>query len=216
MVPVLRRPHRVRPLIESITSATPEPHRILFVCDPHDEEERRAIEQADGTLITCPAPAGADDAGYARKINAGVRSTSDPLIFLGADDLHFHPGWLTAAASRLREGIGVVGVNDLCSERVRAGQHATHFLMTRQYAQLPTLDGSPGPLCEEYDHSFTDDELVMTARARRAIAFATDSIVEHLHPTAGKAPQDDVYRRGRASFHQDRLLFRQRRARLAT
>lgn len=198
--------------MDSIHQATPEPHRVLFLAAPHDHAEHDAVREAGGELLVCPPPAGAEDAGYARKINAGIRATSEPLIFLGADDLHFHPGWLQAARRRLSDRVGVVGVNDLCSRRVRAGQHATHFLMSRAYAGRPMLNGRSGPLYEGYDHSFVDDELVATARHRGAIAFATDAIVEHLHHMNGRAPVDEIYTRGRARFRQDRRTFRRRRA----
>jgi len=203
LVPVLRRPHRVAPLLASIFAATPVPHRVVFITDPDDTAEHVAIGVAGGARIDV-------DAGYAGKIAAGVRATTEPLIFLGADDLHFHPGWFPRALARLRDPISVVGVNDLCSRRVREGRHATHFLMTREYAEQPTIDGQPGPLCQLYDHSFVDDELVATARKRGTIAFARDSIVEHLHPTARKAPMDEVYERGRAEFHDDRAIFESR------
>ena len=35
-VPVLRRAHRVAPLIESLHAATPEPHRVVFVASAND------------------------------------------------------------------------------------------------------------------------------------------------------------------------------------
>jgi len=140
--------------------------------------------------------------------------TDEPLLFFGADDLHFHPGWLDAARAEFRPGIGVVGTQDLCNRRVLRGEHATHFLVTREYAELPLIDGGRGPLCEEYPHEFVDDELVGTARHRGAWAFAAGSVVEHLHPDAGKAPSDELYaaqaermRRGRPIFNKRRALW---------
>ena len=205
LLPVLGRPHRVQPVVDSIRAATAVPHEILFVCDPGDRATQDQVALAGCRMIS---PGG----GYARKINEAVRATTAPLLFLGADDLTFHDGWFEAASQRLNGAVHVVGVNDLCSKRVQRGQHATHFLMTREYAELPTIDGGRGPLSEQYSHSFVDDELVATARARGTIAFARDSIVEHQHPMNGTAPDDDTYRRGRARFAQDRVLFRRRRS----
>lgn len=203
LVPVLDRPHRVRPLLDSIQAATPGQPDVLFVCDPGDRATQDQVALAGARLIS---PGGS----YAHKINEGVRATTAPLLFLAADDLHFHPGWLPAAEARLRDGAQVVGVNDLCSRRVQAGEHATHFLMTREYALQPAIDGTRGPLAEAYTHSYVDDELVATARVRGVLAFATDSIVEHLHPDAGKAEWDDVYQRGRGTIKADCRLFRRR------
>jgi hypothetical protein len=206
LTPVLGRPHRVAPLLESVRASTPAA-RVLFIPDPDDGPERFAIREAGAEELPVAG-------GYAAKINAGVAHTSEPLVFIGADDLTFQPGWLEAATAKLRREVEVVGVNDLIPRRsVRAG-HATHFLMTRAYAQRPALGCVTGPLFEGYDHSFTDDELIATARKRGAYAYAPAAHVQHHHPMAG-GDDDDIYRKGRARFAQDRRLF-QRRAKLWT
>lgn len=202
LVPVLGRPHRVRPLLDSLAVASPDAS-VLFIADPGDEDEIEAIEDAGAAYITV-------DGGYARKINEGVRRTSEELIFLGADDLAFHPGWLEAASARLVDGVGVVGTNDLGNERVIRGEHSTHSLLTRRYAELGTIDGAPGPLSEAYHHWFLDDELVATAKHRGAWAFAGDAIVEHLHPFWGKAADDVVYRKANSQIEGDRAIFIER------
>lgn len=204
LVPVLRRPHRVAPLLASIAAATPKPYRVLFICDPGDREEQDAIAMAGGEMIS---PGG----NYASKINAGVRHTTEPLLFLGADDLQFHPGWFEAAACRLTDTIGVVGTNDLCNRRVVNGEHSTHSLVARWYAELGTIDKPGDVLCEIYAHEFVDDEFVETAKYRRAYAHAHDSIVEHLHPQVGKAPMDDLYAAQPVRMRQGRRVYRQRR-----
>jgi glycosyltransferase involved in cell wall biosynthesis len=194
LVPVLGRPHRVRPLLNSIAEATAADHRVLFLTDPKDalEHELWAV-----------------GGNYASKINAGVRVTDEPFVFLAADDLNFHPGWFENAKALLDGPVGVVGVNDLID---RNRDHATHFLMARWYAQLPTIDQEPGPVQEAYTHWFCDDELIATARNRGAYAYAEDSHVEHLHPMVGKADDDDTYRQGRQGWRLDRRLFNERQA----
>lgn len=204
LVPVLARPQNVAPLLDSIRTATPHA-RVLFICDPDDFDEQRAVHDNGGETLLI-------DGNYAAKINAGVRVTTEARIFLGADDLHFHAGWYEAAAARLKPPIGIVGTQDQCNPRVIAGEHATHFLMARWYALLGTIDGRPGPLCEDYPHEFVDDELVATARSRRAWAFADDSIVEHLHPDAGKAPMDGIYAGRRRRMRVGRQIFQERSA----
>jgi hypothetical protein len=144
------------------------------------------------------------------KINRAVWQTDEPLIFLGADDIRFRPGWYEAAAAKLKPGIGLVGTNDLHHPRVVRGRHATHFLATRAYATSGHIDG-PGLMHDGYHHCFADDELVETARARGAWAMALDSHVEHLHPSWGNAPDDPVYQASYAPFEADRALFRSRR-----
>ncbi|MEK6276830.1 MAG: glycosyltransferase family 2 protein [Actinomycetota bacterium] len=203
IVPVLGRPHNVRPLLTSIRRTTPGA-RVLFVCDPGDEAEQRAIEAEGAEMLIVRG-------NYAKKINHAVQETSEPLLFLAADDLRFHPGWLEAAKAQLTEGIGVVGTNDLCSDRVMAGQHSTHSLVTRDYAELGTIDDPTRLLHERYMHEFVDDEFVQTAISRNAFAHASDSIVEHLHPLVGKAPLDELYSKAGRRELWGRLVYMRRR-----
>lgn len=200
LVPVLRRPHRVRPLLESARGTTPEA-RVCFIPDPDDAEEKVAIEEHGGEILL------EMNGGWAAKLNRGIQATDEPLIFLGADDLDFRPGWYEAASRLITDKVGLVGVNDLIRRR---REHTTHFLMARWYAQLPTMDGRPGPLTEAYHHSFTDDELIGTAKKRGAYAYAEDALVEHLHPFGGTGVDDEIYRLGRQQFRQDRALFHRR------
>lgn len=210
IVPMLGRAHRVVPLVESIRAATPAA-RIVFCTTPGDDDVVRAVDALGLERFTVGRYQTGD---WARKINTGYRFTSEPYLFTGADDLHFHAGWYGAALAQLGPGIGVVGTNDLGAPRVMAGQHATHMLVTRAYAdEFGTIDG-PGAIAAEcYPHEYTDDEIVGTARYRGAWAFAVDSHVEHLHPDWGKAPTDDMYRGQRDRMRRGRRLFqiRQRR-----
>ncbi len=204
LVPVLARPQNVAPLLEAIRASTPGPYRVLFVRDPDDTAEHDAIAREGGQAI---APGGT----YAAKINVGVRATTESLLLLAADDVRPRAGWLASARAAMTGDVQVVGLNDLIPRR-RRPEHATHFLLTRAAAQLPCLDGSPGPLCEEYGHWRTDDELIATATTRGMYAYAPDAVVEHLHPMTGAAPDDDTYRRGRATARQDAELFHRRAA----
>jgi hypothetical protein len=63
LVPVLNRPANVAPLMESISTTTPDPYRVLFICDPGDRAEQDAIASQGGWMIS---PGGS----YASKINA--------------------------------------------------------------------------------------------------------------------------------------------------
>ncbi len=207
LIPVLRRPHRVAPLLASIVEATPEPHRVLFIVEALDVEERAALDRACAEHVVVER----QRRSYARKINAGYRSSVEPLLFLAADDLAFHLGWLPAARAKLGGPVQVVGTNDLLNPRVLAGEHATHSLVTRAYCdELGTIDEPGKVLHEGYGHDYVDDEFVATARVRGAYAHAHDSIVEHLHPWAGKAPSDSTYRIGRAKSAGGRRLFEHR------
>lgn len=209
LVPVLERPHRVAPLLASIEAATPGAE-VWFLADPQDDAQISAVmrhgTEAVGVLHQLDFAGGS----YAEKINRAVALTKTPFVFLGADDLNFRSGWFEAAKAALERGVEVVGVNDLLRRRRGRRGHATHFLMTRNYAERPTIDGGRGPLCENYTHNFVDDELIATATARGVYAYAQDAHVEHLHWMNRKAAVDETYQRGKDAFEADRALFGER------
>lgn len=210
LVPVLRRPGNVVPLLDSLAANTPEPHRVLFLCTRGDAAELAEIRAAGADHLELRPSTRGD---YARKINAGYRSSSEPFLFLAADDLRFHPGWLAAALDAMTDpAIGVVGTNDLGNARVVAGEHATHSLVRRTYVdEQGTIDRRGEVLHEGYPHEFVDDEFVETAKLRRAFVSRSDSVVEHLHPLWGKAPTDALYRQHSRRMRAGRVIYQRRR-----
>lgn len=204
IVPMLGRAGQVERLVSSLKAST-DRARPLFVCTSNDVEVLDAVAGYDH-LVVKPAERG----DYAHKINLGVEASGEPLIFTGAIDLHFHPGWLEAAEWMLEGLTEVVGTNDLTNPRTASG-HSTHTLVNREYAGRGLIDGRPGLLCEDYIHEFVDDEMIGTARKRGVYAHAVDAVVEHLHPMAGKADWDDTYRAMNARMRADRSLFNRRR-----
>lgn len=209
LVPMLGRPHRVRPLLDTIEQTTPAAN-VLFLLSSNDTTVRRRVSATGRPFRELSyRPVG----DYAMKINTGVAVTNEPLLFTGADDLRFWPGWFEAALAALTPGIGVVGTNDLGNPRVLAGEHATHFLVTREYTQLGTIDrpGSGMLFHPEYPHEFVDDEFVGTAKRRGAWAMALDSHVEHLHPHWGKAQTDALYQQQPYRMRLGQAIYRRRR-----
>jgi glycosyltransferase involved in cell wall biosynthesis len=206
IIPTRDRPQNVPRVLASIRETTPDA-RVLFVVEPSDEATHRAVEAEGGEMLLVHGSYG----GYAKKINRGIQATTEPLIFQGADDVIFHPGWFEAAKARLSEGIGVVGTNDLCSTRVMAGVHSAHALITREYTRRGTIDDPSRVLHEGYWHEGADDEFVQTAMARNAFAHAADSIVEHIHPAVGKAPKDAFYSKAGRRYLAGWLLLQWRR-----
>jgi hypothetical protein len=209
LIPTLTRPHHIAPLLESVRATTTA--RVLFLCTPHDQPGIDAVTATGAEMMVVTWQPTGD---YARKINTGIRHTTEPLIFTGATDLRFHPGWLEAAAKHLQDpAIGVVGTNDAGSPRVIAGTHATHFLITRAYVEnYGTIDERRKAMHEGYVHEYVDDELVGTARRRGAWTFAADSIVEHLHPDWNpNVPRDPMYDQQRNRMRLSQPLYQARR-----
>lgn len=205
LIPMLGRPHWVDPLVESIRATCSG--RILFGLTPGDDAVYAAVGAAGCEWFEIPHMPG----DYARKINTGYRMSTEEHIFVGAGDLLFHPGWYEAACAALAPGIGVVGTNDLGSPRVMNGQHATHSLVTREYADLGSIDRPREILHEGYWHEFCDDELVGTAKKRGAWAFAADSYVKHRHPNwCPDVPMDEVYAKQAVRMRASRALYARR------
>lgn len=199
LVPVLARPQNVEPLLASIAQTTP-PCRVLFICDPDDTDEINAVDATGTEKILV-------NGNYARKINQGISATSEPYLFIGADDLRFQPGWAQQAFCKL-DPAQVIGVNDLIP---RDREHTTHFLVSREYAEGGQIDGASGLLHEGYEHERVDDELIAVARKRGVYVYAENSHVQHLHPIVGTAPDDPTYEKGRQMRRIDRKRFLRRR-----
>ena len=205
LVPMLGRPGSVAPLLESLARSTPDAVALFIV-----SEADTAVVDATAHVRRLVVP-GRDRGDYPAKINAGCRATDEPLILLGASDIRFRAGWLEACLREVENGAQVVGTNDLGNPRTMSGEHSTHTLITREYAALPCLDGSPGPLFEGYWHEYCDDELVATAKRRRVWAHAPDAHVEHLHWTWGKRERDATDRDYLRRFRESGRTYRRRR-----
>lgn len=223
LIPVLDRPQRVEALAVSLrASERTAKLRAVFICSPHDDKEIVAVREHGLEPMIVPWDPMQGD--YARKVNYAFRRTDDEYVFLAADDLAFHPGWADAAlATCERTGACVAGTNDLGNPRVRAGQHATHFIVSREYGECGTIDepDSGKLLHEGYWHNFVDDEFRWTAISRETYAHSHEALVEHLHPHWKKAQWDETYTLGQAHFevdrnyHQGRLRLWMPRARAA-
>jgi hypothetical protein len=201
LVPILNRPHRIIPLLESIEASTDVAHEVIFAAS--DEASIDVLDKIGARYIT---DEGGTEGTWAKRINQLYKETNAPYIFTGADDLAFNAGWFQAAMIEMNrmQGGGVVAVNDLHN---RAG---VHFLMSREY--IETFGGAmgypPGTVaCPEYLHQYTDDDIRSCAKFHDRWAFANDSIVEHLHTGAGKAPMDETYRIGEATAAQGREVY---------
>lgn len=211
IVPVLSRPHRVAPLLESFRAATdPADAKLYFVAQRSDGAELEAIRAAGEEPILVDD----DDRSWARKINRGYERTREPWLLLGADDLAFRSGWIDVVRTMLGSHAGVIGTNDLGNSATISGRHSTHPLVRRVYAtHCGTVDERAKVVHEGYRHNFPDSELVATAMKRGLYLHRSDCIIEHLHPLWGKGQNDAVYALGQRDFARDQALFRERATR---
>lgn len=218
-IPVLDRPHRVEPLLDSLhrsyDEAAYEQVSAVFVGSPGDRAQLAAVQREVGKaaktgrsvdLLVVDWTPGRGD--YAKKMNYAWRKTDHDWVLLAADDLVFHLGWLEEVLRVADEtNACVIGTNDRGNQRVVSARHSTHSFVSREYAECGTVDDPTILLHEGYWHNFVDDEFVQTAMARETWAMAADCVIEHLHPNWGKAPLDPTYQRGQARFDDDRVTF---------
>lgn len=216
LAPVLNRPRNARPLADSLTASvagTEHEVRLVFIVSMADTDEQFDACAATGaTVLSVEWEPGRGD--FARKINYGFRYAIDEgaeWVFVGADDLAFHEGWLDhCLVAHRKAGACVIGTKDLGNPRTMNGWHATHFLVHRDYLECGTIDGDGILLHPGYDHQFSDDECVHTARYRRTYSGSL-AVVEHLHPHWGKAAMDATYEKALRATHGDQELFLSRR-----
>jgi glycosyltransferase involved in cell wall biosynthesis len=223
IVPVAQRDNAepfLRSLMASITKEQRERLVVYVMADVGDVVTDEAWMQWAGL----PYPRQFFDANrylrtmgsFAEKVNRGFEISTEPWLFLVGDDVRFHKGWLDQAMEVARTtGKHVIGTNDLGNEMVKAGRHATHMLIRREYVKHTgaSWDG-PGVVCHEgYRHWFVDNEIVEAARQVDAWAPCLLSHVEHLHPLFGKGTFDSVYQIGQDAANADAELWRSRWAR---
>jgi hypothetical protein len=211
LIPTLRRPLRVEPILASLEQARGRvAYRPLFIVSESDIYTRSVVEAAGADPVVAGWEPGRAD--YQRKVNLGLRESSEPWLFVGADDVRFEPGWADSALEcAAATGAAVVGTNDLHHPGVLAGEFATHWFVNRAYAERFGTVDEPGKILHEgYWHNFPDNECSETAKARGAWAFCRESVVEHLHPVWGFGEMDASYTATQAHFHEDAALYRQR------
>lgn len=212
LIPVLRRPQNILPLVKSIERNTAESFEIVFIASAGDKTEIDELKNQKQEYIILDNNS-KNKGDYAKKINKGFYSIKAEWYFLGADDLKFHPGWFRAAMKvQQKSSACVVGTNDMGNVLVKAGQHSTHSLVRRDYVlDCGTIDEPGKVLHEGYIHNFVDMEFVNTAQWRGAWDFAKNSFVEHLHPDWGKGQRDSVYNLGKSGWETDRQYFQNRK-----
>lgn len=188
--------------------------RLVCVVDDDPEVydlllQQRATHAGPGYLfanVIGPSDTGWQRHGYWQALELGTLARPDATYLINlANDLWACDDWLKHAVEDYRsafgDGPGLLGF---------AGdgwgyQHSCHFLVSR--ALLDRYGGWP----TWYSHNFGDRELCARAQQDGVYAKSERAYLEHCHPLRGQAPDDAVYQAGRATYHQDEVLFVERR-----
>lgn len=212
LAPVLARPDNVPRVLRSLEESRPGVEvAITFITNYDDHAEHEALREHGCDYIIVGWQAGSGD--WARKINHAVKLyDEDDWFLLGADDIHFHPGWAKHALACARNyNALVVGTEDMGNREARKWKKfSTHPLVHRTYIERGVID-QPGKLLnEDYDHNFPDRELAEYAAHQGVWCYCDLAMVEHMHPGWGKAESDWVYRKGVKNFSRDQRRFHRR------
>jgi len=236
LVPVLNRPHRVRPLVESFHATGSAEDAVLYlVAQEGDEAELRAIEpevDAGRAQLLLVTP---DKQSWPKKINEGYARTSEPWMLLLGDDCEFVAGWLDAFRRHAARPVGVLGTADatmhverirrraLSKQRGRPSRaerqelpeividSSQHPLVRRAYIDEHGTVDEPRKVIHDGYHHAGDYELCFSAAMRGQYGFAHDIKIAHLHFSGdGAARMDDTYRLGQSRRAEDGELFRAR------
>lgn len=210
VVPVLGRPRNAEPFMASLDASCDGAPEVLVIAGRRDIETANAWRDTGAFTFEVDL----DPGSFGQKANwiAANGHVDEGWMFLTGDDVTFHPGWLEAALTDVPDHINVIGTNDLGTDAVRAGDHATHMFLRMDYVreQGASWDG-PGTVAGPYRHWFTDDEIIAIAKQRGCWMPCLESVVEHRHPyfTAG-VEWDDTYQLGQDAAAADQLLWNQR------
>ncbi|WFE45309.1 hypothetical protein [Verrucosispora sp. WMMD1129] len=123
------------------------------------------------------------------------------VAFMGDDHLPRTHGWAKRYLDELRRlRTGIVYGDD----GYQGGGLPTQWAMTSDIVQA--LDRMvPAPV----EHLYCDNSILALGQAARCIKYLPDVLIEHMHPVAGKAEQDDQYRRvnSREQYGRDRSAY---------
>lgn len=125
------------------------------------------------------------------KLNRAARQECDryPMIgFMGDDHLPRTDGWAQRYIAELRDmGTGIVYGDD-------GYQHEntpTQWAMTCDIVRAVGRRMVPAPV----DHLYCDDAVRDLGKAAGCLRYLPDVMIEHMHPSAGKAERDEQYER---------------------
>jgi hypothetical protein len=163
----------------------------LLIAVDEDDPQLPAYAE-DGEVTVCP-PLGLG--GVINWLAQRVAPLCNHIGFLGDDHCPRTPGWDRMLTEALDGRLGVAYGNDLLlGELVPTAALVSSELITGLGYMVP-------PGVEHLCHDMFWKELGQAT----TLAYCPDVIIEHVHPTAGKAPWDEGYARGNSPerYEQD-------------
>ncbi len=115
------------------------------------------------------------------------------IFFIGDDCLMRTPGWDARMLEEARksDGWAILYGSDGIPEH---DNHAMHYGLTNKVAKALGYLALPGCI-----HVFCDTAMTLLGQKTGLLRFLPDVLVEHCHPTTGKAEEDATYLRGNSA-----------------
>lgn len=164
----------------------------LLVCQDDDDP----VYRSDGDFLSLVGPR-KSFVGWLNHVVADPL-TLDDYPFIGAfgdDHLPRTPGWADKIIAALTEmGPGSMVYADDLYQRENL---STTIFMT---SDIPRVLGRFAP---DGFYQYCDPSWFAMGRAAGCLRYLPEVVVEHIHPAAGKAQEDDLYRNSFRHYHDD-------------
>ncbi len=190
LVPSRGRPEAARTLAAAFRGTTTAATELVFVVDEDDPrvaEYSALVDEGVASVIRGQHVSMVDALNQWAYATATMDDPPFAIGFMGDDHLPRTHGWDAAYLAALRDmGTGLVYGNDL----LRGRELPTQVAMT---SDIVRALGYMAPTTLK--HLYVDNFWLDLGRAAACIRYLPEVVVEHRHPTAGKAPWDEGYRR---------------------
>lgn len=206
LIPTYGRSSRFQAIIENIENNTIIPHATYFICENTDQPSIKEANRLNQKLIVVSGNT------YVSAVNAGYRSTKEPFILLGSDDIVFSENWDTKMLEQFADpAIGIAGHIDEWKIS-KTGKHGSHLMVRRAYIEKygGVTDEKNTIYSSRYHHIMCDIETEQTAMMRKAFAMS-DAFISHTHWYMKTAVMDPTYQRAIDVAERDRKTFQERR-----
>lgn len=183
-----------------------EDARLMFAVDADDPSVasyRHHARHLAGDVAVLDQPSWTPMVPKLNRVALTAAVGHGAIAFMGDDHLPRTPGWANRYLTELRAlGTGIVYGNDGYQGERLPTQWAMTADIVRALGRMV-----PAPV----EHLYCDNAILDLGRAAGCIRYLPDVLVEHMHPVAGKAADDDQYRRvnGRDQYRRDRAAYRQ-------
>lgn len=186
IVPSRGRPENIARLLKALGDTKADVDLIVGVDqdDPKIDDYYALVNGADFTLVVSP-----ERRRFGPTLNALALRFADEydyLAWMGDDHLPVTEGWDKRYREELdRMGAGIVYGNDLVQ-----GEN-----IPTQMGFTPNIVKALGfAVPEGFIHLYIDNYFLELGRAIGGVSYLPDVIVQHLHPCAGGAKEDQTYK----------------------